>query len=283
MAAACLWLLVSAGSAEAVEFQYPIYLAIGPDGTIFVSDQDVPAIVRIAPDRQSSVLFQGSRQYRTPLYRPRGLAVDAQGHVWACDPATMDVYRVGPDGTATPTTGKKIALLDKRETTMGDIVQPEGIVLAPDGTVYVSDLRLHLIYRMGADKKLVELAKVPAPRGMALDKDGTLVVVSHSPNQLVRVDPKTGEVKPIVSARPFRFPLSVCVLPDGNYLVTDNYAKAIWKVTPEGKAEKWIEGEPLINPTGIATDGNGKIVIADPHAKKIFVVADDRKLEVLAP
>src|SRR5690606_13504049 len=114
-----------------------------------------------------------------------------------------------------------------------------------DGTIYVSDMKYQAIFKIGEDRKPVKVADVPAPRGIALDQDGSLVVVSNSPSQLKKVNLESGEVSDIVSARPFSFPMSVCVRPDGKYVVTDNYSKALWLVDRQGKASKLVEGEPL--------------------------------------
>ena len=111
-----------------------------------------------------------------------------------------------------PLTGKKTKLLNGIETTMGELVQPEGVAVAADGTIYVTDLKLRAVFKI-EEHKPVKVAEIPAPRGIAVDTDGTLVVVSHSDSQLKRVDPTDGKVTDIVQARPFAFPLSVCVRP----------------------------------------------------------------------
>lgn len=275
-----LWLWTA--DAAKVEFDYPIFLAVGPDRAVYVSDQNVPAIYKIGADGKVATVYKGKKQYRTPLYRPRGIAVDKDGSLIVCDPATMDVFRVLPDGKAIPLTGKKVKLLNGIETTMGDVfIQPEGVAIARDGTIYISDLRLRAVYRIGKDNKPVKLADVPAPRGLALDKDGSLLVLSHSDAQLRRVT-TDGKVAIVVGGRPFGFPMSICVRADGNYVVTDNYSKSLWLVTPQGKAEKLVEGEPLKNPTSVALDTDGSLVVADPHKQKVFVVSPTKQVTVKA-
>lgn len=37
----------------------------------------------------------------------------------------------------------------------------------------------------------------------------------------------------------------------------------VWKIAPDGKAEVWIQGEPLMQPNGIAIDGDGNIVVVN--------------------
>jgi DNA-binding beta-propeller fold protein YncE len=263
-------------------FEYPIFVTIGPDRTLYIADQNIPAVFKLTASGEVGALYKGEKRYRTPLYRPRGLAVAQNGDLIVCDPATYDVYRLRPDGKATPLTGRNVKLLDGRETTLGELIQPEGAAVSADGKVYVSDMKYQAIFAIGDDRKPVKVADVPAPRGVAFDTDGTLLVVSNSPAQLKRVDVQSGEVTDVVGARPFRFPMSVCVRPDGQYIVTDNYSKALWLVTREGKASKWVEGEPLQNPTGVACDAEGNLAIADPHQRKIYWLSPEKQFSVAA-
>ena len=272
----------------AATFEYPIFLAVGPDRSIYVSDQDAPAILRIAPDGKVQTLFQAKKQFRTPLYRPRGIAVDAKGIVYVCDPATMDVYRITPDGKAEGLTGVAIKELNGKPGVRGMFVQPEGVAVASDGTVYVSDLRMGEISKLKPGSKKPELvAKVAAPHGMLVDKDGTLVVVSHGESHLRRVDPKDCKVTDVFAGHlPKRkygpFVLSVALRPDGSYLVTDNYNRCLWAVSRDGKAEVLVENDPLVKVTGVGVDAKGNIAIADPANRKVFWLSPEKKFAVAA-
>lgn len=280
-----VWMLLLASvSADAVkvDFDYPAFVALGPEKTLYVADKNAPAIFKITASGQVTTLVKGSREYRTPLYHPRGLALAKTGDLWVCDPATYDILRITPKGEIVPVTGKKTKLLTGKEGTIGTtVVQPEGLAIGGDGSVFVTDMKLRAIFKFTADGKAAKFADVTAPRGLAVDKDGSLVVVSNSSAQLLRVG-ADGKVTPIIEGRPFQFPMSVCVRPDGTYAVTDNYSKAIWSVTREGKVDKLVEGAPLVNPTGIACDEAGNLAIADSHAKKVFWLSPDKKLTVAA-
>ena len=255
--------------------EYPIFLAAGPEGGVYVSDQNVPAVFRIDAAGKRTVVFRGSRQQRSTLNRPRGLCAAGDGTLYVCDPATYDVYRL-TDGRPEALTGKPVKLLDGRTQSLGELVNPEGVVVLAEGVVAVSDLRQRAIFRI-KDGKPEKWADVPAPHGMAVDADGGVVVVSHGDDQLVRVSP-TGEVAPVVAGRPFEFPLSVARLSEGGYLVTDNYADCIWKVAADGAVEKWLTDERLANPTGIAVAKDDTVYVADPHRKAIYRIDAERKL-----
>jgi sugar lactone lactonase YvrE len=271
-----------------VPFEYPIFLTVGPDRSIYVSDQDVPAIYKITPDGKASVLFKGQRRFRTPLYRPKGIAVGPNGDVFVCDPATMDVYRITPDGKATGLTGKAIVELNGKPGVRGEFVQPEGVAVAPDGTVYVSDLKLGAIFRIAKDgKEPVRVVDVPAPHGLALDVDGTLLVVSHGDSHLKRVKLDDRTVTNVLPGRlPSRpwgpYPLSVALKPGGGYLVTDNYNRCLWHVSKDGKAEVFFESESFKKVDGVGVDKDGNVAIADPGSLKVFMLSPQKKLTVAA-
>ena len=66
------------------------------------------------------------KQYRTPLYRPRGLAVGKAGELYVADTATMDVFRVTPDGKAASIDGFPPKFF------------PRQIAAGPDNTIWVT-------------------------------------------------------------------------------------------------------------------------------------------------
>ena len=143
---------------------------------------------------------------------------------------------------------------------------------------------VELVTKAGGKPELV--AKVPAPRGIAIDKDGNLVIVSHGKDHLLRVTP-TGEVSVIVKGRKFKFANDVVVDKDGNAYVSDGYSRVIWKVDTKGDATRWAAGEPLVNPVGLSWRGDDLIVVdsrtkkVDPAAPAIFVITPDAKVSPL--
>ena len=60
---------------------------------------------------------------------------------------------------------------------------------------------------------------------------------------------------------------------DGNYYVSDGYARAIWKVNADGNVTSLVQGEPLVSPQGLAIDRQGNLLVADPHAQTIFRIS----------
>ncbi len=244
-------------SAAAQQFQYPLAVAATDDLGPYVVDLNLPGVWRHTADGWTAY-FQGSKQFRTPLHRPRCATFDRQGKLLVGDSATREVYRLDEDSTPTP-------------LTQGGIGVPMDLVVAESGEVFVSDLELHCIWRFASDGGVPEkLADVAAPRGLALDSEGKLLVVSHGEHPVLRVD-MAGRVEPVVAAGPFQFPHDLVLAEDGGLVVSDGYARTLWKVNAQGEAAAWVQGEPLINPVGLAWYQQA-LLVADPHARTLFRV-----------
>ncbi|MEM7477487.1 MAG: NHL repeat-containing protein [Planctomycetota bacterium] len=242
---------------------YPVDVAAADDGTIYAVDRNLPGIWKWK-DGELSVFFQGSPKYRTPLNAPRCVAIGKDGEVLVGDTATRDVYRV-TQGKAEPITGGKIGI-------------PMDLAVAKDGTVFVADLELRRLFRIPAGTGDVEEVAEINPRGVGLDADGNVWVISQDSAQLQKLDSE-GKAKPVVSERTFQFPHQIAIDSAGTAYITDGYAKAIWKIEKGGKPEQVVSGEPLQNPIGITLHENKPLVV-DSKARKVFRLTDGKLEEV---
>ena len=267
----CAFLLSPVVTAdETAEFQYPLAVTATEDGIVYVADRTLPGIWKIE-DGKKSVFFQASKKFRTPLNAVRCLAIDHEGRLLAGDSATRDVYRFDEAGQPQPLTDGWIGI-------------PMAMAVAADGTIYTADLELHRIWKMPAAgaKKPEEFAVINSPRGLTLDGDGNLVVLSTSSKdgQIQKVAPD-GKVTSFVKGHPFNLPHNVVIDGEGSLFVTDNYAHCVWKVAADGTKTQWVTGEPLDRPVGLCRSGDN-LLIADPHIRTIFSLAPDKTLTVFA-
>lgn len=247
--------------------QYPLSAAATDAGPIFVADRNLPGVWKIESGKLAR-FFEGSKKYRTPLNAVRCLVMDRSGALIAGDTATREVYRFDSDGKPVP-------------LTEGGIGMPMSVAVNSRGELLVADLELHRIWRVpGAGGKPEQLAEVQAPRGVAIDHEDNLWVVSHGQNHVVRVTP-AGKVETAVPGRPFLFPHNIALAADNTAYVTDGYSKAVWKIPRGGKPEKWVAGTPLVNPVGLAWRKQNLLVV-DPHANAVFEIAPDGKLTKVA-
>jgi sugar lactone lactonase YvrE len=237
--------------------EYPLSIAVAESGKLYIADRNLPGVWQV-DGSDLSMLFKGSKRFRTPLNAVRCVALDKNGSLLAGDSATREVYRFGDDGKPVPLTD-------------GGIGIPMGITVDSKGQLLVADLELHRIWKVPAEGgKPEQLAEVPAPRGVCIDNDDNLWVVSHGKDHVVRVSPD-GKVEAVVKGRPFQFPHTIVLDQDKTAYVCDGYAKAVWKVPQGGEPAKWVSGEPLVNPVGLAQRGDGLLVV-DPRANAVFEI-----------
>jgi hypothetical protein len=233
----------------------------------FFADRNLPGVWRLS-DGKLSLLFEGSRKFRTPLNAVRCLAIDRDGKLLAGDSSMREVYRFDDQNQPQPLTG-------------GEIGIPTGIGVLKSGDIIVADLELHRVMRIPAAGGQPTLyADVPAARCIFVDGEDRVWIVSHGKDQLLRGD-AAGKLETIVAGRPFQFPSSVVVRADGTALVCDTYAKAVWQVSAGKEPVKWASGEPFVSPVSLALQGEN-VLVADPRAQGLITI-DPAGKATLAP
>jgi gluconolactonase len=148
---------------------------------------------------------QGWQKVSALFINASGFAADAHGNVYVCDPPGADAYRLGGDGNASSILGHPLSLEgiafgpngtlygtdyhDKKivaitpqgsVSTVADGIAGIGIVVAHDGTIFVSEPGEHSdmpssIWRIapGGDKKLMDQG-LSSATGIGFSPDGTL-------------------------------------------------------------------------------------------------------------
>ena len=244
---------------------YPLAAAVAEDGTIYIADRDLPGVWKYSEGKWS-IYFQGSKKFRTPLNAVRCLAIDHQGKLLAGDSSTREIYRFDDANQPQP-------------LTKGGVGIPMSLAVAKDGSIYAGDIEIQRIVKIPAEGGTPEIiAEVTAPRGMTIDSDGRLWIVSHGNDAVIRLSPDGKQRDVIIEGSPFQFQHHIVLGKQGEAFVADGYAKTIWKIKQGEKPEAFIAGEPLKNPVGLAW-WKDELLIVDPHTKAVYRVAADRKLE----
>ncbi len=257
--------ILAVSSIQADDMQYPLSVAADKDGSIFVADRDMHGIWKISGGKLEP-FFQGSKKFRTPLNAVRCVAVDAKGRVVAGDSSTREIYRFNADNQPEPLSKAGIGI-------------PMAIAFDSHGDILVCDLEIHQIVKVPeAGGEPVMVAEINAPRGIAVDSDDRIWVVSAGSNkdQVVRIV-AGGKIETVVEGHPFNLPHTIALDNEQNAYVCDNYSQAVWKIPKDGKPEKWLTEKPLNKPVGITFTGE-HLLIADPHAKMVFEATLDGKL-----
>jgi len=127
------------GSAPIGTFKEPWGVAVGPDGSVYVTDTWNHRVQKFTEDGRPLGMWG---QYGQPVpgdpaslsafWGPRGIAVDSKGNVLVADTGNKRIVVFDKDGNYLTEFGS--AGFDP-----GQFDEPVGIAIAPNGTVYVTD------------------------------------------------------------------------------------------------------------------------------------------------
>ena len=151
-------------------------IALAADGTIYATqtgsaDGQVPMrVYKITPAGAASVLIEGA-----PLNLPNGIALDQDGNVVVINIGSTAVFTYSPAG--------KLLKTEQAAQSGND-----GLVIMPDGTKYISSVRLGGVQRI-RNGKAAELvaAGIPSAASMCLDKGAKQLVIPLNPNNAVAI------------------------------------------------------------------------------------------------
>ena len=208
------------GIGRAAQFNGPVGIAVDDTGVVYVADTYNDRIRRIAPDGTVSTLagtgkpnlFDGPGA-AAAFDTPSALAVGRDGSLYIADTGNNAVRRLSPDGSV-----DTLALPPDSERRPA-LRRPVGLALTRDGYLYIVASAGGRILQMtpegefrplqDADRPLETngfgsdgTVQLNGPRGVAVARDGSLVVADASAHRLHRLaPPRAGEKAPVL-ARP---------------------------------------------------------------------------------
>ncbi len=180
-------------------------------------------------------------------------------------PGGTSVFRISPQGGAEPY--------------LGDLVNPTGLALHPDGTLFISCRNDGTVRRVaGPGRAEVFTDGMGIATGIAFHPNGTLFVGDRS-GGIFAVDPQG-------AARRFaKLPASVAAYhlafgPDGDLYVTAptlSNDDPIFRISPAGRLSRFFEH--LARPQGLAFDPAGTLFVVAIHQgeRGVFRITPDGK------
>lgn len=262
-------LLVVAGGTEPgwvdasgtdARFSWPHGLAIDGAGYLYVADSGNHRLRRIDSGGRVLTLAGGSAGYANGtgssarFNYPSGVAVDGNGTLYVADSFNHAIRTVGRTGEVATLAGGGVTGYVDAAGDQARFAKPIGVAVAGDRHVFVADSDNHCIRQItpagvvttlagngtaGRADGLGAAARFDAPRGIALEASGSLLVADANNHQIRRV---------------FRSGLVVTIMGTGR-AGTQN-------------ARNPLEAEFSL-PSGVATAPSGKVWIADTATDRV--------------
>lgn len=248
--------------------QKPRGNAVLDDSTLLVADGSPNSGGLLKVNLQTGAV---SKLVANPPYQPRDVVIDPQGNFIVVDwpegalgrdgrrgapPGPMAVYRVTPGGSVSMIAAGP------------PLDQVHGVALDRAGNIIVSGQG---VWRVSPDGQVTVVHGAGAGTGLAfaadvrVDTDGNYVVTDIGAGALVKITPD-GQLTTIHRGPPFSTgrastnpqstvgvggPRGVVIDNDGNYIVVDELANAVFLVTPEGTVSTIFRGAPLCGPADV--------------------------------
>jgi len=241
---------------------------------LYVADPDAGAVFRLdAETGARSVVASGGQ-----LESPTGLVVEPEsGDLFVADrdagPGDQGaLVRVDPEAFSAADPGANQTPI----SSAGELQDPEAVAIEREGTVVVADAGgLGGVIRVDpADGAQQRLADIPGANGIAVDADGTLFVTTGLANELLSVDPLTGDTTIESAQGDFTALQDVAIEVDGLVLVLDLDGELI-RVAPDafdtanpGANQEIVStGGNLQAPSSLAITELNAVLVGDPDAQ----------------
>jgi len=235
----------------------PDDMALAPDGAIYFSDPVDDTVSRLDSDGQVTTVLAN-------LAEPEGLVLLPGGSIVVVEQSKNRLTQFDL------TTRASLPFLQLRNATSHPGV--DNVLLDPNSqTLIVPDSPNGTLLRVGLIGQILQTlaAGLARPAGVAVEADGSLLVVEEKENAIVRI-PAQGGSPQVVAQIPT--PDDVVADARGNIYAISTVGNALYHIdAATGVTKRLLKG--LAGPQGIIFDADGNLVITDPgHGRIIKVV-----------
>lgn len=163
---------------------------------------------------------------------------------------------------------------------------PDDLALAPDGSIYFSDIGDGAVKRVDRNGKVTRVVSgLQEPEGIVFLPDGSILVGEQAKNRVLRYDLYTGSLTTFMQLENrtsqagldgLAFdPLTLTVI------VPDSPNGTLLRVSQDAKSVQ-VLAHGLARPTGAAVEPDGSILVAEENGNAIRRIRRDGTSEVLA-
>jgi sugar lactone lactonase YvrE len=178
------------GAANEAQFDSPAGLAVGPDGTLYVTESRNHDVRAIAADGSVTTLAgRGPHGSRTGKFKdavgdnaefdaPNGIAVNAAGVVFVADSGNNRIRSIAQDGTVSTYAGGSAGSRDGTGSD-AEFTAPEGLAIGADGSLFVVEPKTNSLRRIDLTAAVTTLTTdAVGATALAVGPDGTVYVAS---------------------------------------------------------------------------------------------------------
>ncbi|CAJ59997.1 Hypothetical protein FRAAL1337 [Frankia alni ACN14a] len=224
------------GPASDAELDSPAGIAVGPDGSLLITDSLNDRLCRVSPEGRIETVTVVSG-----LRRPRSVTVDGDGVIHLADTGNHRVWRLDPDGTARVVAGSGTPghSGDGGLAIHASLRGPQAVAVDAQGRLLVADQEHRRVRRVDAAGRIETIAgtayggrpataggparatDIGAPTSLAVGPDGIVYVADSANNQVLALQGDStlrvvaSRSGPVVVADPRQ----VAVGPDGTVYI----------------------------------------------------------------
>jgi Cadherin domain/FG-GAP-like repeat/NHL repeat/Calx-beta domain len=241
---------------------YPEGMFVVPNGTVYVSTNNNPRVMRWAPGDTTGTVVAGGNWWGTELNQlqnPRGIYVDANENVYVIDNQSNRVVKWAKNATA----GVVVAGGNGSGNALNQIGNSSSVFVDGSGNIFIAD---------NANNRVVKWAPNARTGTLVAGGDAYNTALSNTDNNLR-----------------LNWPQGLFVDGAGNVFVTTNHNHAVQKWAPGATKPtvvaggNWYGSAPnqLGDPQGIYVDAKGNIYVAEAANSRITKWAPNSNVGVV--
>ena len=245
-------------------FSDPFGIAVGIDGTIYVSDAgESNRIRKLTPEGTLTLLAGGGEGFADDggasafFNTPSGLAIDSNGNIYVADTGNNRIRKVTPAGSVTTVAGDGTPGYHDGPAKQARFNGPIGVAVDERGDVFVADTYNDRIRMIASDGQVTTVSGGGTPGYVDGDRNTSL----------------------------FDTPCGVVVMRDGTLIVADTGNDRLRKISPDGNVSTVaasVNGEELSSPIGLALTHDNFIYVTELDRSRVIQIAPDGSAHVIA-